>query len=248
MARRPPGPNAGATATPVAIPESWRSRPGARARAARDASGRHGEERRARRRPRARQRARRGHERRPRLCATRHRAVCRAAGIHGPPPSSPPSSIGDRAGLTEDVQRRLQEAGTYHVIAISGGNIAILAGLLLAMFRVAGWLGRGAMLAAIAALLAYARLVGDSASVDRATLMAVVLLRRAGRRSAQPAAQCAGGRGGGAGRRRSAVGGGPGIHPDVRRHAGDPRRRAGCRQRLSTKSRDAVLSCSFVAS
>jgi hypothetical protein len=35
-------------------------------------------------------------------------------------------AIGDRAGLTEDVQRRLQEAGTYHVIAISGGNIAIL--------------------------------------------------------------------------------------------------------------------------
>ena len=83
-------------------------------------------------------------------------------------------AIGDRAGLTEDVQRRLQEAGTYHVIAISGGNIAILAGLLLAVFRVAGWLGRGAMVAAIAALLAYARLVGDSASVDRATLMAVV--------------------------------------------------------------------------
>jgi len=83
-------------------------------------------------------------------------------------------AIGDRAGLTEHVQRRLQEAGTYHVIAISGGNIAILAGLLLAMFRVAGWLGRGAMVAAIAALLAYARLVGDSASVDRATLMAVV--------------------------------------------------------------------------
>jgi competence protein ComEC len=82
--------------------------------------------------------------------------------------------IGERAGLTPDVQRRLQEAGTYHVIAISGGNIAILAGLLLAMFRVAGWLGRGAMVAAIAALLAYARLVGDSASVDRATLMAVV--------------------------------------------------------------------------
>jgi competence protein ComEC len=82
--------------------------------------------------------------------------------------------IGDRAGLTEDVQRRLQEAGTYHVIAISGGNIAILAGLLLAMFRVAGWFGRTAMVSAIAVLLAYARLVGDSASVDRATLMAVV--------------------------------------------------------------------------
>jgi len=82
--------------------------------------------------------------------------------------------IGDRAGLDEDVQRRLQEAGTYHVIAISGGNIAILAGLLLGAFRIAGWLGRGAMLAAIALLIVYATLVGGGASVDRATLMAVV--------------------------------------------------------------------------
>jgi len=81
--------------------------------------------------------------------------------------------IGDRAGLDPQVQQRLQEAGTYHVIAISGGNIAILAGLLIGMFRLGGWLGRSAMIAAIAALLAYARLVGGGASVDRATLMAV---------------------------------------------------------------------------
>ena len=82
--------------------------------------------------------------------------------------------IGDRAGLDADVQRRLQEAGTYHVIAISGGNIAILAGLLLGAFRLAGGLGRTAMIASIVALLAYARFVGDGASVDRATLMALV--------------------------------------------------------------------------
>ena len=36
--------------------------------------------------------------------------------------------IGDRGGLDPLVEQRLQEAGTYHVIAISGGNIAILAG------------------------------------------------------------------------------------------------------------------------
>jgi competence protein ComEC len=82
--------------------------------------------------------------------------------------------IGDRAGLDEAVERRLQEAGTYHVIAISGGNIAILAGLGLAAFRVAGCLGRTAMLSAIAALLSYGYLVGSSASVRRATLMAVL--------------------------------------------------------------------------
>jgi competence protein ComEC len=82
--------------------------------------------------------------------------------------------IGDRAGLDDEIVRRLQEAGTYHVIAISGGNIAILAGLMLAVFRLAGMLGRTAMLSAMVVLVAYARLVGGGASVDRATLMAVV--------------------------------------------------------------------------
>jgi competence protein ComEC len=84
--------------------------------------------------------------------------------------------IGDRAGLDEDLQRRLQEAGTYHVIAISGGNIAILAGLMIGGFRLAGLLGRAAMGASIALLIAYGYLVGGGASVDRATLMAVVYL------------------------------------------------------------------------
>ena len=84
--------------------------------------------------------------------------------------------IGDRAGLDDQLERSLQEAGTYHVIAISGGNIAILAGLALLGFRLAGALGRLAMTSAIAALLAYAYLVGGGASVNRATLMAVLYL------------------------------------------------------------------------
>jgi competence protein ComEC len=82
--------------------------------------------------------------------------------------------IGDRAGLDEEVQRRLQEAGTYHVLAISGGNIAILAGLMLAAFRLAGMLGRTAMIVSVVALTAYGYFVGGGASVDRATLMAAL--------------------------------------------------------------------------
>ena len=82
--------------------------------------------------------------------------------------------IGDRAGLDEGLERRLQEAGIYHVIAISGGNIAILAALTLVGFRVAGLLGRAAMLTAIAGLVAYCYIIGGSASVNRATLMAIV--------------------------------------------------------------------------
>jgi competence protein ComEC len=84
--------------------------------------------------------------------------------------------IGDRVGLDDEVQRRLQEAGTYHVIAISGGNIAILAGLLLGALRLARLTSRAALVAAILLLVAYARLVGGGPSVTRATLMAGMYL------------------------------------------------------------------------
>jgi competence protein ComEC len=84
--------------------------------------------------------------------------------------------IGDRSGLDASVETRLQEAGTYHVIAISGGNVAILAGVVLTIFRLAGLLGPAAMLCSAAGLLGYGYLVAGSASVDRATVMAIVYL------------------------------------------------------------------------
>jgi competence protein ComEC len=82
--------------------------------------------------------------------------------------------IGDRAGLTPDLERALQDAGTYHVIAISGGNIAILAALTLGLFRWAGVLGRTAMVTAVGAFLAYGLLVQGGASVDRAIATAAL--------------------------------------------------------------------------
>ena len=76
------------------------------------------------------------------------RAIARSVGRWSPRSAAIVTAIviGDRAGLDDELQRRLQEAGTYHVIAISGGNIAILAGLTLAAFRMAGLLGPAAML------------------------------------------------------------------------------------------------------
>ena len=82
--------------------------------------------------------------------------------------------IGDRAGLDEDVQRRLQEAGTYHVIAISGGNIAILAGLLIVVLRICRAGQRASALVVILMLTSYASLVEGGSSVGRATLMAAI--------------------------------------------------------------------------
>ena len=77
--------------------------------------------------------------------------------------------IGDRSGLGDEDERRLQEAGTYHVIAISGGNIAILAGA--AARRVpcrsaSAASGRGGRHRA--SCCSTARLAGGAASVPRA--------------------------------------------------------------------------------
>ena len=84
--------------------------------------------------------------------------------------------IGDRTGLPDDVTERLQRAGTYHVIAISGGNIAILAGLVLGVLALCGVHGRVRALIIIVALVAYAGVATSGPSVWRATAMAIVYL------------------------------------------------------------------------
>ena len=84
--------------------------------------------------------------------------------------------IGDRSGLPDDVRLRLQAAGTYHVIAISGGNIAILAGLVLAGLYLCGLGGRVAAFGTLLVLVAYAQVVTAGPSVWRATVMAVIYL------------------------------------------------------------------------
>ena len=84
--------------------------------------------------------------------------------------------IGDRAGIDPDVEQRLQEAGTYHVIAISGGNIAILAGLQLAILAWIGIRGWRASITTLIVLVVYAAIASGGASVARATLMACVYL------------------------------------------------------------------------
>ena len=105
-------------------------------------------------------------------------AMARHVGVRAPQSAAVATAIliGDRGALDPEVQRRLQEAGTYHVIAISGGNIAILAGLVLWLLR---WLRVRAAAAAgtaIAVLIAYAFLAGGGPSVVRATLMAAIYL------------------------------------------------------------------------
>lgn len=82
--------------------------------------------------------------------------------------------IGDRTGLDPAMVARLQRAGTFHVVAISGGNIAVLVLGVTALVR--RLVVRRGLVAAIASsvIAAYAVLVGGGASVARATGMALV--------------------------------------------------------------------------
>lgn len=110
--------------------------------------------------------------------ASVRRAIDRHVGIRDPQSAAIAVAIliGDRGSLDPLVEQRLQEAGTYHVIAISGGNIAILAALLLAALwtmRIRdGW----AAGAAIVVLAGYAFIAGSGPSVIRATVMASIYL------------------------------------------------------------------------
>ena len=99
--------------------------------------------------------------------------------------------IGDRSGLSDADERRLQEAGTYHVIAISGGNIAILAAILLTLLRVMrcavhGVRGSDDCGAALLRSACQWRRLGLESGDRR-----VHLSRRPDARSAGPAAECA---------------------------------------------------------
>jgi competence protein ComEC len=105
-------------------------------------------------------------------------AVARWVGRHDPVAAAIVTAvlIGDRTGLPDDVRERLQAAGTYHVIAISGGNIAILAVLTMALLAMTCVRGRLAVICTIVVLLVYANVVAAGPSVWRATLMAVLYL------------------------------------------------------------------------
>ncbi len=87
--------------------------------------------------------------------------------------------IGDRAGIPDDVRDRLQAAGTYHVIAISGGNIAMFVVLAVGALRLSGLSGRPSAVAALVVLSLYGEVASAGPSVWRATVMASLHRRHA---------------------------------------------------------------------
>ncbi len=84
--------------------------------------------------------------------------------------------LGDRSGLTPEMNRAFLDSGTYHILAISGLNVSLLAGALFGLFRLFRASPRVAAGASAVLVTFYAALAGAGASVIRAAVMADVYL------------------------------------------------------------------------
>lgn len=84
--------------------------------------------------------------------------------------------LGDRTGLDAETADAFRIAGTYHVLAISGAQVALLAGGLLAGARLARLGPWTTAVAVSGALVFYSAFVGGQPPVARAVFMAIVLL------------------------------------------------------------------------
>jgi competence protein ComEC len=84
--------------------------------------------------------------------------------------------IGDRTGLSDGVARRLQAAGTYHVLAISGGNVALLTAMCFLGLRALVRSHRAVSVATIVFVAGYGWTVGGDPSVLRAVIAACLYL------------------------------------------------------------------------
>lgn len=106
-------------------------------------------------------------------------AVLEAIGARLPPVSAALLGgllLGERTDLPAEVHAAFRTAGVYHVLAVSGFNVALLAGAVWTLLRAAGSSRRAAAVTAVVVVLGFAAVVGPEPSVVRATLMAVLVL------------------------------------------------------------------------
>jgi competence protein ComEC len=84
--------------------------------------------------------------------------------------------LGERGGLPPEIHDAFRRAGVYHVLAVSGFNVALLAAAVWTILAVAGTPRRLSAVGAMAAVIGFAAVVGTEPSVMRATIMAVLVL------------------------------------------------------------------------
>src|SRR5207237_198093 len=83
--------------------------------------------------------------------------------------------LGSRTALPADVQDAFRSAGVFHVLAVSGFNVALLAAAVWTVTRAAGGGRRAAAAAGIIAVLGFAAVVGPEPSVVRLAAQLAVL-------------------------------------------------------------------------
>lgn len=84
--------------------------------------------------------------------------------------------FGERTGLPRELDEGFRRAGVYHVLAVSGFNVALLAAAVFALCKLARLDRRASAGIAIALVLGFAAVVGPEPSVLRAVIMAVLVL------------------------------------------------------------------------
>lgn len=82
--------------------------------------------------------------------------------------------FGGQSHLPKDFVEALRTTGTLHVVAVSGQNMTILAGMVGGISRTLGW--KLSLISQGLAIISYVWLVGGGASVIRSGLMALIAL------------------------------------------------------------------------
>ena len=84
--------------------------------------------------------------------------------------------LGERTALPPEIDEAFRRAGVYHVLAVSGFNVALLAGAAFALLTLVRFSRRAAAAVAIVVVIGFAAVVGPQPSVLRATIMATLVL------------------------------------------------------------------------
>jgi competence protein ComEC len=84
--------------------------------------------------------------------------------------------LGRKFGLTATIERQFQAAGLYHLVVVSGFNLAVIAGAALWIARFTPWKRRTRLCFILVCVWSYAALVPAQAPVYRATIAVTVLV------------------------------------------------------------------------
>ncbi|MDF2630841.1 MAG: ComE-like competence protein [Symbiobacteriaceae bacterium] len=84
--------------------------------------------------------------------------------------------LGSRADLPGDIKEAFRASGVFHLLAVSGGNLAMVIAPLVLLLRRAGLSKRAAAAAGIPAVIFFVFLTGAGPSVTRAGFMALLVL------------------------------------------------------------------------